>query len=116
MKRRLIRGLTTLLAVVLTAKLGTIQYGDHKETWYDLPMDKVIERTDAAIGMTDLYWVREDGVKMYCAWVIVAAHPSVTRYSFVETSLGQGVVLDTHTSNDPKLYDIATTWGKGGKK
>jgi hypothetical protein len=112
MRKRIIRGLATLLAVVLTAKMGTIKYGNHRETWYNLPMDKVIERTDAAIGMTDLYWVREDGVKMYSAWVIVAAHPSVTRYSFVETSLGQGVVLDYHTVNDPNLYDIATTWSK----
>lgn len=112
MKKRVIRGLSTLLAVVLTAKLGTIQYGGHKETWYDLPMDRVVARTDAAIGMTDLYWVREDGVKMYGFWVIVAAHPSVTRYTFVETSLGQGVVLDNHTVNDPNLYDIATNWSK----
>ena len=112
MKKRVIRGITSIFALVLTAKLGTIQYQGHKETWYNLDMSKVVERTDAAIGMTDLYWVREDGVKMYSAWVIVAAHPSVTRYSFVETSLGQGVVLDTHTVNDPNLYDIATTWGK----
>lgn len=110
MKNSVIRGIITLSIVVLSAKLGTVQFQGHKETWYDLPMDKVIERTDAAIGMTDLYWVREDGVKMYSAWVIVAAHPSVTRYTFVDTSLGQGVVLDTHTSDDPNLYDIATTW------
>lgn len=112
MKKRVIRGITSILALVLTAKLGTIQYQGHKETWYNLDMSKVVERTDNAIGMTDLYWVRDDGVKMYGFWVIVAAHPSVTRYSFVETSLGQGVVLDTHTVNDPNLYDIATDWGK----
>ena len=73
-------------------------------------MSNVISRTDKAIGMTDLYNVREDGVKCYGPFVIVAAHPSVTRYTFVETSLGTGIVLDTHTAKDKGLIDIATTW------
>jgi len=110
MKGRIIRVIATLSAVVLTAKLGTIQYDGHKETWYNLNMKKVVARTDKAIGMSDLYWIRDDGVKMYGDWVIVAAHPSVTRYSFVETSLGTGIVLDRHTAGDPNLYDIATDW------
>ena len=105
---RLIR---VLLAVVLTASLGRVQYEGHTETWYDLDMSKVIERSDKAIGLNDMYWVREDGVKMYAQWVICAAHPSKIRYSRIQTSLGEGIILDTHTSKDTELIDIATTWG-----
>lgn len=98
-----------LLAIVLTAALGRIQNGNITETWYDLPMDKVIANAQAA-GIPCEYSVREDGVKMFGPWVIVAAHPSVTRYTIVETSLGPGIVLDRHTTGDVNLYDIATTW------
>lgn len=115
MRNKLIRVLTTCLALVLTAKLGTIQFQGHKETWYDLPMDNVIARSDAILGMTDLYNVREDGVKCYGDFVIVAADPTRhRRFTFVETSLGMGIVLDVHTADDPELIDIATTW-KGNK-
>ena len=100
-----------LLAAVLTAKLGTINYNGHKETWYDLDMSKVIARSDAAMGLEDMFWIRSDGVKMYAQWVICAAHPSKIRYSRINTSLGEGIILDTHTSKDTELIDIATTWG-----
>ena len=107
---RRVQIITMMLAVVLTAKLGTIQFDGHKETWYDLNMAKVVARTDKAFGMTNLYYVREDGVKMYGPWVICAAHPSKIRYSRIQTSLGEGIILDTHTANDTELIDIATTW------
>ena len=102
--------LTTLLAMVLTAKLGRIQFEGHEETWYNLPMSNVIERSDAAIGLSDMYWIREDGVKMYGQWVICAAHPSKIRYSRIQTSLGEGIILDTHECSDTELIDIATEW------
>lgn len=98
------------MATVLTAKIGTIQFEGHKETWYDLDMSRVVKRAQD-LGIPADYWVREeDGVKMFGPWVIVAAHPSVTRYTFVETSLGTGIVLDYHTAGDKNLYDIATDW------
>jgi len=103
------RVLTILTAVVLTAALGRITYNGHTETWYDLPMENVIQRSQDA-GIPCEYWVDDRGVKMFGQWVIVAAHPKVTRYSLVETSLGQGIVLDRHTCQDVNLYDIATTW------
>lgn len=109
MKRGFIRIITTLMAIVLTAKAGRIAYGDHIETWYNLDMSKIIERSDKMIGLSDLYWIRDDGVKMYGPWVIVAAHQSKIRYSRVQTSLGEGIILDTHTTS-PDVYDIATTW------
>lgn len=98
-----------LLAIVLTATLGRIQSGDHIETWYDLPMGKVVANAQAA-GIPCEYWVRADGCKMFGEWIIVASHPSITRYSIVETSLGPGIVLDRHTAGDVNLYDIATDW------
>lgn len=115
MKKRVIRGITSMLALVLTAKLGTIQYQGHKETWYDLNMSNVIARTDRELGLSDYYNTREDGVKCYGTFVIVAADPiKHQRYTLVETSLGTGIVLDVHTADDPELIDIATAW-KGGK-
>lgn len=102
-----------MLAVsILTAAKGVNTFEGHKETWYNLKMTKVIQRTDKAFGMTDLYHIREDGVKMYGPWVIVAADPRVHgRYTLVETSLGTGICLDVHTvEDDPELIDIATNW------
>ena len=100
-----------LLAVILTATLGRITYNGHTETWYDLPMDKCVKRAQD-MGIPCDYWVRDDGVKMFGQWVIVAAHPSKIRYTMVDTSLGEGIILDTHEMNDTELIDIATTWGK----
>ena len=73
-------------------------------------MDYVIQRTDKDLGMNDLYWVRDDGVKMYGPWVICAAHPSQIRYTRIDTSLGEGIILDTHEVDDPDLIDVATNW------
>lgn len=106
----LYQGLIIVAAAVLTAKAGKITYNGHTESWYDLPMDRVIQKADAMIGVSDMYYIREDGVKMYGPWVIVAAHPSVPRYSFVDTSLGLGIILDRHEMPDKNLYDIATDW------
>lgn len=109
MKNNVIRGITTLLTIILTASLGRISYNGHTETWYDKPMNRVVGRAQM-IGIPADYWIRDDGVKMYGPWVIVASHPSVTRYSLVETSLGKGIVLDRHTCQDAELIDIATDW------
>ena len=117
MNVRGLRIVTMLMAVVLTARLGTIQYGNHKETWYNLRMNKVVERADAFYGLHDVYAVREDGVKTYNGFVIVATDWSVYPFgSVVETSLGTGIVLDHHTAKDKTLVDVATAWGKGGNK
>ena len=109
MKNNVIRGITTLFTIILTASLGRIQFGNHTETWYDLPMERVVQQAQQA-GIPCEYSVRADGVKCFGEWVIVASHPSVTRYTFVETSLGTGIVLDRHTCPDTELYDIATDW------
>lgn len=106
MKNNIIRGITTLFTIILTASLGRIQYGNHTETWYDLPMDRVVANAQEA-GIPCEYWVRDDGVKMFGEWVIMASHPSETQGSSVEMSLGQSIALDRHTAGQ---LDIATDW------
>lgn len=98
-----------LMAAVLTAGLGKIRYQGHTETWYNLPMQNVVQRAQN-MGIPCEYWVRDDGVKCFGPWVIVAAHPSKIRYTFVQTSLGDGIILDTHEMPDTELIDIATEW------
>lgn len=98
-----------VLTVVLTASLGRIQFNGHSETYYNLPMQNVVQRAQS-MGIPCEYWERSDGVKMFGPWIIVAAHSSKIRYSRIDTSLGEGIILDTHTTNDTELIDIATTW------
>jgi hypothetical protein len=98
------------LAIMLTARLGTITYNNHRETWYDLPMQRIVERADSIYGLSDVYAVRSDGVKTYNGLVIVAADWDLHPFgSIIETSRGTGIVLDTHTA-DRSVVDIATDW------
>lgn len=96
----------------LTASGGVNYHGEQKETYYNLNMDQVVSNAQAA-GIPGEYWVREDGVKMYGDYVIVAANLDVhPRGSTVETSLGTGIVLDTggFADENPTQVDIATDW------
>lgn len=96
----------------LTASGGVNYYGEQKETYYNLNMSQVVANAQAQ-GIQGEYWVREDGVKMYGDYVIVAANLDVhPRGSTVETSLGTGIVLDTGSfaSENPTQIDIATDW------
>ena len=106
MKRIII---TNLLALILTAGLGKVTYQGHIETWYNLPMQNVVQRAQD-MGIPCKYSVREDGVKMFGPWVICAAHPSKIRYTRIDTSLGEGIILDTHEMPDEELIDIAVEW------
>ena len=94
---------------MLTARLGTITYNDHRETWYDLPMQRIVERADSIYGLSDVYAVRSDGVKTYNGFVIVAADKSIPYGTVIETSRGTGLTLDYHTT-DADVVDIATNW------
>ena len=106
------KGIYIALAVILTARAGRITYNGHPETWYDLNMTRVCERAQQN-GIEGDMWIREDGVKMYGPWVIVAADWDLHPYgSVMETSQGDGIVLDTHTAKDRSIVDIATDWGK----
>ena len=107
---KLIRVITTLFIVTLTARLGTVDYAGHRETWYNLPMKRIVERANGHFGCQDVYAVREDGVKTYNGFVICAADWERYPYgSTVETTLGIGLVLDKHTTNSD-VVDIATDW------
>lgn len=102
----------TLLAVILTANLGRVQFQGHDETWYNLPMQNVI-KTAISKGIEDDYWERKDGCKMYGKYVICAANYNIHPYgSIVETSRGLGITLDTgdFAKTEPTTIDIATTW------
>lgn len=97
---------------VLTASKG-VNYGPSgKETYYNLNMSGVVQNAKN-MGIEGEYWVREDGVKMYGEYVMVAAnlntHP---RGSIVESSLGTAIVVDTggFAASDPNQLDIATAW------
>jgi uncharacterized coiled-coil protein SlyX len=96
----------------LTATGGVYWYGDQKETWYNLPMEKVIEQAQNN-GIYGEYWVRDDGVKMYGDYIMCACNRDVHPMgSLVETSLGTGISLDTGAFADinPTQVDIAVGW------
>lgn len=101
----------TLLALsILTAAKGVNNFMGHQETWYNLKMDKVVQRADRIYGVNP-YWIREDGVKMYGPFVICAG--ARHRYGeVIDTSLGKGLILDTgkFEKDNPTLIDIATDW------
>lgn len=110
-----LKGITTqtlLALIVLTAARGVNRFMDHRETWYSLPMEKIVQQAQEK-GIPGEYWVRDDGVKMYGDYVICAANYKVHPYgSTIDTSLGKGRVLDTggFAKKNPTTIDIATDW------
>lgn len=93
---------------------GGVYYNENgnKETYYNLNMNGVVDRAQSS-GIPGDYWVRDDGVKMYGDYVIVAADfNTYPMGSTVSTSLGEGIVLDTGSfaTSNPTQFDIATDW------
>lgn len=109
--------LSLLIATTILSKSGGVNYFNdgtavHKETYYNLKMNKVVE-TAHNHGLQGEYWIRDDGVKMFGDYVIVAANQTVHPYgSLVHTSLGIGIVLDTgeFAKDNKEQYDIAVNW------
>ena len=89
---------------VLNAYNGVNYYNGRKETYYNLDMSGVIANAQN-MGINGNYWVRDDGVKMYGDYVIVASQDA--KGTIVDTSLGTGIVLDYCVAG---TTDIATTW------
>lgn len=95
-----------------------VNYGPTgKETYYNLPMDGVVwEMRKKGYSEADYpVWVRDDGVKMFGNYVMVAANLNHFPYgTIVECSLGTAIVVDTggFASWDEgwNWLDIATTW------
>lgn len=97
---------------VLSKGRGTITGPSGKETYYNLNMSVVVN-TMRRMGFDYDYWVRDDGVKMFGDYVMIAANLNIRpRGSIVETSLGPGIVCDTggFAKKNPTQIDIATTW------
>ena len=101
----------------LTKSMGRNKYTTtegilREETYYDLPMTKVMGNC----GGGGVYTVRADGVKVdKDGYVIIAADLGrYPRCSIVETSLGAGKVYDTGSFalTKPEQFDIATDWTK----
>ena len=110
MKNKVIRTLTTLFVVVLTAKLGTVDYAGHKETYYNLRMNNIVSRADAYYGLSNVYKIRDDGIKTYNGFVILATDWDIYPFgSVIETSVGTGIVLDHHET-DQNIVDVAVSW------
>ncbi|MBR2830796.1 G5 domain-containing protein [Candidatus Saccharibacteria bacterium] len=116
-------GASEIERIPLTAGMGrnyyTVRRADglvieRQETYYDLPMQGVMNLTAETCGTEAYYTVREDGVKVDAeGYVLVAAN--LLRYprcSVVETSLGLGKVYDTGTfaETNPEQFDLATDW------
>lgn len=97
---------------VLNRIVGVVEGPSGKETYYNLPMGGVIKNLQNA-GIEGEYWVRDDGVKMYGEYVMIAAdYSSRPIGTLVETSLGMGIVCDTGSfaATNPTQVDIATAW------
>lgn len=89
---------------VLTPSGGVNSFNGNTETYYNLDMSGVISNAQS-MGIQGNYWVRDDGVKMYGDYVIVASQHD--KGSIIETSLGTGIVLDYCPAG---TVDIATAW------
>lgn len=96
----------------LNSKNGKIEGPSGTETYYNLRMDRCIYYMNR-LGYNYEVWTRDDGVKMFGDYVMVAADLDTRpKGSLVETSLGTGIVVDTGEFvnwNDTGI-DIAVTW------
>lgn len=86
-----------------------------KETYYNLPMDGVVDiMRDLGYDEEEYpYWERDDGAKMLGDYVIVAANlKTYPRGTLVESSLGTAIVCDTggFAKHNKYQLDIATNW------
>lgn len=104
-------------AAHLTAAGGVFYGPAGKEKWYALDMTNVVKymRDHGYPEDAYPYHVREDGVKMFGPYVMVAADTTVLpKGAEIETSLGIGLVVDhcVEAERVSGLIDIATTWGE----
>lgn len=94
---------------VLNPEDGINYYYGTLETYYNLDVSGVVEWMHS-LGYEGDYWVREDGVKMFGPYVMVAAeYDQYPKGSIVETSLGTGMVCDTGEGGYD-WFDIAVEW------
>ena len=97
---------------ILNSYNGAVKGPNGKETYYNLNMSGVIDIMEN-LGYNYEYSIREDGVKMYGPFIMVAADLSLRpRGSIIKTSLGWAMVCDTgdFVNWNPTQLDIATAW------
>lgn len=99
----------------ITMESGICYGPSGKETYYNLPMDGVVYlMRNLGYSETEYpYWVRDDGVKMFGPYIMVAADLRLRpKGTIIETSLGTGIVCDTgeFAYKNRKQLDIAVTW------
>ena len=99
---------------ILTKKGGVNYYKGQKETYYNLNMSRIYAKADANFGKHHKKWTREDGVKMYGPYVVLAVPFDVYPYGTTDipTSLGLGIALDTgkFAETNKNQIDIAVDW------
>lgn len=100
----------------LTRSAGVFSGPSGRETYYNLNMNGVV-RIMRSLGYSEsdgwVYWVREDGVKMFGNYVMVAADLSRRpNGTILECSLGTAIVVDTGSfvASNPNQLDIAVAW------
>lgn len=94
----------------LTKSAGVVFYNGHKETFYNLDMSVLINQFTNEFGE---YHIDDRGFKMLGDYIMVAANLDLyPKGTIVETSAGQGVVVDTggFAKNNPTQFDLAVTW------
>lgn len=99
----------------LTQSGGVFEGPSGKETYYNLPMGRIISemRANGYTVEEYPYWVRQDGAKMLGDYVMCAAELSTRpKGTILETSLGNAIVVDTGTfaRSNPTQIDLATDW------
>lgn len=94
---------------VLNPYDGINYYYGTLETYYNMDMSGVVDWMHS-LGYEGDYWIRDDGVKMFGPYVMVAAeYDQYPKGSIVDTSLGTGLVCDTGEGGYD-WFDIATCW------
>ena len=102
-------------AYTLNAYHGVYGGPSGKETYYNLPMGGVV-RIMRRMGYSEQdypYWVRDDGVKMFGDYIMVAADLNIRpKGTILECSLGTAMVVDTgdFAQTNHTQLDIATAW------
>lgn len=96
----------------LTPRSGVFRGPSGKETYYNLTMGGVIYIM-RRLGYSEEeypYWIREDGVRMFGDYVMVAADLSIRpKGTILESSMGTAIVVDTGDLDLMQL-DIAVSW------
>lgn len=100
---------------VLTARAGTVMGPSGKETYYNLPMQGVVNRM-RRLGYDAEnwpYWVRSDGAKMLGDCILCAASLDIKPIgTILETTRGKAIVADTGSfaRSNPTQIDLAMQW------